>query len=134
MERAERFIQRQFGADARWTKVNRVIWGFFMAHQGERLGLTAISEMAASRSLTVDEFMSILGLLTGPDNEFIRRIYYRRTPTGEEIRVPATEVAGQTRRWVYEREADESQWRDWASKVMVGWSPVEKLSVSYSTH
>lgn len=134
MEQSERFISRQFGPDQRWIKTNKAIWEFFLEHNDGRLGLSTLSKIAADLSLEVDDFLSVLGLLTGPSHKFFRSVYYRRTTTGEEIQMPAAEVAAQTRRWIYDREIDEKQWRDWASTIMVCWMPVEKYQSSYSLH
>jgi hypothetical protein len=81
-----------------------------------------------------DDFLSVLSLLTGPDQEFIQRINYRQTSSGKEVPMPAAEVAQQTRRWIHDQEIDETQWREWASSVLIGWAPAEKLNVSYRLH
>jgi type I restriction enzyme R subunit len=134
MEKAEQFVSRQFGPDQRWIRINRAIWEFFLEHQEARLGLSAMSKIAADLSLSVDNFLSVISLLAGPDQEFIQRIYYRQTSSGEEVQMPAAEVAQQTRRWIYDREIDETQWREWASTVLIGWAPAEKLNGSYRLH
>jgi len=134
MEQTVRFVHRQFGPDKKWAQINQALWGFFSEHNGARLGLSTISKIAADLSLNVDDILSVLSLLTGPDHEFIRSIYYRRTATGEEVQVPAAEVAGQTRRWIYDHAIDEEQWRDWASTILIGWAPIERIERPYSLH
>jgi type I restriction enzyme R subunit len=121
--RAALLVQKQFGVEAKWRQVNHAIWEYFAHHRGERIGLSEVKQIASAISVSEDEVFSVLGLLTGPHQDFIRRVYYRRTEAGNEEEVASEEVVRQTRLWWIEKKISEEEWRRWAANVFVGWEP-----------
>jgi len=128
VRQAELLVTRQFGIDAKWQEINEAIWHFFAAHPRQRLGLPDIIKMAESSKLNVEDVFSVLTLLSGPDNEFLSRVYYRPADSGESDRVLAKEVVEHTHRWWLEKNLNEKEWQDWASGVFVGWEPTVMTS------
>jgi type I restriction enzyme R subunit len=121
--RAALLVQKQFGVEAKWRQVNEAIWEYFANYQGERIGLSEIKRIASNVSVTEDEVFSVLALLTGPHQDFIRRVYYRRAEDGTEEEVLPEEVVRQSRLWWVEGKINEEEWRRWAATVFVGWEP-----------
>jgi hypothetical protein len=79
--------------------------------------------------VSVDDFLSVMSLLTGPKQEFLRRVYYRRSEFGQVEELPANEVIRQTRRWRPEQKIDENEWKQWADNILVGWEPTLNKNV-----
>jgi type I restriction enzyme R subunit len=124
VEQAENLIRRQFGAEEKWVRINHMIWNYFKAHKGKRLGLSEIRRIASSMNISIDDVLSVLSVLAGPRQEFIRRVYYQRASAGQGEEVPPSEIIRQTRRWWFEKEIDDAEWEHWAGDVLVGWEPV----------
>lgn len=123
---AETFIKQQFGVDPKWAKINEAIWEYFVDEHGKRLGLSAINQIAVRLEVSVDNILSVVSLLTGPNQDYLRRVYYRQPEPERTELVPNDEVIRQTRRWYHEKTIEESEWRQWAGEVLVGWEPVSK--------
>jgi len=79
--------------------------------------------MANRLEVGVDDILSVVSLLTGPTQDYLRRIYYRQPIEGEIELLSADDVIHQTRRWYYEKMINEAEWRRWAGEVLVGWEP-----------
>lgn len=125
---AAEFVRQQFGQDPNWMEINDAIWLYFSENPGKRLGLSAISQIAVYRELSVDDMLSVISLLTGPRQDFLRPIYYRQSEPSRELLLSVDEVVRQVRRRYYEKEIDESEWRRWGEEVLVGWEPTHKGS------
>jgi len=126
VKQAEAFVLQQFTADPKWAKINAAIWDYFAHENGKRLGLSAISQIAEHIEVSVDDILSVVSLLTGPNQDYLNRIYYRQPEVDKIELVPSEEVIRQTRRWYYEKTIEEPEWRQWAGEVLVGWEPVNK--------
>jgi type I restriction enzyme R subunit len=122
VEQAKTFVRKQFGAEEKWMRMNHMIWEYFRAHTGGRLGLPEIRRRASTMSISVDDVLSVLSVLTGPHQEFIRRVYCQRTSAGQSKEVPPNEVIRQTRHWWFEKEIDDAEWERWAGDVPSGGS------------
>jgi type I restriction enzyme R subunit len=123
---AGQFVQKQFGSEAKWARINRAIWDFFETRQGERLGLGDLQRIAREQNLSVEDMLSVISLLTGPRQDFLRRLYYQLSLSGQIEEVPSDEVNRQMHRWVGEKTLSESEWQNWASHIFVGWEPTSK--------
>ena len=123
VEQADAFIRQQFGTDPKWSKINTAIWDYFVTERGRRLGLSSINQIAIRLGVSVDDILSVVSLLTGPNQEYLRRIYYRQAESGRIELVPDNEVIRQTRNWYYEKAITEAEWRQWGSEVLVSWEP-----------
>lgn len=126
IKQAETFVQQQFGIDPKWSKINKAIWDYFVDEHGKRLGLSAINQIAIQLEVSVDDILSVVSLLTGPNQDYLRRIYYRQSDPERIELVPNDEIIRQTRRWYHENFIEEAEWRQWAGEVLVGWEPVSK--------
>jgi type I restriction enzyme, R subunit len=126
---AQTFIQQQFGSEPNWAKINTAIWDYFITEHDKRLGLSGIHQIAIRLEVSVDDILSVVSLLTGPNQDYLRRIYYREPEPGKIELLSGDEVIRQTRRWYYEKAIDESEWRKWAGEVLVGWEPAMKTPV-----
>jgi type I restriction enzyme R subunit len=123
VQQAAQLIQKQFGSSAKWVQINQALWEYFEASGGGRLGLSGVQRISSELGISIDDILSVMSLLTGPRQEFLRRVYYRRVDSGQTQTVPVDEVVRQTRRWWFEKEIDETEWRHWAADVLVGREP-----------
>ena len=123
VEEAAGFLQRQLGKDVKWQNINQAIWGYFRANHGGRLGLSGARQIAARLEVGVNDVVSAMSMLTGPDNGFLQQVYYQDANFGQSDEALWAEIVHQTRRWLVEKSIEESEWRRWAASVFVGWEP-----------
>lgn len=123
-EKAKTYVQEQFGDDPKWAEINSSIWKYFGSDAGRRLGLSGMQKIANELEVTLDEVQSVISILTGPSQDYLRRVYYRRLESGMFELLSDDEVIHQIRRWYYEKSVDESEWRRWAGEVLVGWESI----------
>jgi type I restriction enzyme R subunit len=128
VEQAEALIRKQLGGDGRWLRISRAIWHYFESHESERLGLSEVQLIASAEEATVDDVLTVISLLAGPEPKFIRRVYYRRVSAGVREEVASDEVARQLHRWWTEKEMGDAEWQNWAANVMVGWEPSSEIT------
>lgn len=124
------FVQKQFGKDKKWIQINQTIWDFFRVNKGKRLGLSDIKIMAADKGLSVNDFLSTLGLLAGHKAEFIKLVYYKRNDFGEIEDLLTNEIMAKVQDYYLK---DEVMWQKWAINILVGWEPVENPGYSLSS-
>ena len=121
---AARLIQQQFGSEPKWLQINDCIWDYFETQKGTRLRLTEIKQIATKTALNVDNFLSVLSLLAGGKEPFLRFVYYRQLDSGQIEEISADEVFSQARGLDFETE-----WRNWAANVLVGWEPTALVNI-----
>lgn len=130
VEQARSLVESQFGNEAKWARINSALWQYFETRHGELLGLSGVRRIASSLAVSVDDVLSVMTLLNGPREEFLRHIYYRRVAPGQYQTVPVDEIRGQTRRWWVEKAIDEQEWRGWATNILVGWEPAMERGIA----
>jgi hypothetical protein len=123
VEHAAHLIRQQFGADEKWGRINQLLWDYFTAYQGARLGLSGIRRIALLLSVSLDEVLAVVSVLTGPGQAFLRRVYYDRTSAGPGDEVPPSDILTHTRRWWCDQAIEDVEWQRWAGQVLVGWEP-----------
>lgn len=123
VEHAAQFIRQQFGTDEKWQRINQLLWDYFTTYQGERVGLSGIRRIALLLSVSLDEVLAVVSVLTGCQ-AFLRRVYYDRTNAGPGGDVPPSAILTHTRRWWCDQAIDDVEWQRWAGQVLVGWEPV----------
>jgi len=123
VEEAAELLERQFGFDIKWRNINRALWDYYSANSGDRLGLSGIQRIAVGLNVSVEDIFAVMSMLTGPTQEFLRRVYYRLDETGRYRDIPAEEVIQHTRQWLIEGAVLEDDWRQWAGNVLMGWEP-----------
>lgn len=123
VEHAAQCIRQQFGADEKWGRINQLLWDYFTTYQGARLGLSGMRRMALLLSVSLDDVLAVVSVLTGPSQAFLRRVYYYRISAGPSDEVPPSEIITHTRRWWCDQTIDDVEWQRWAGQVLVGWEP-----------
>lgn len=123
MEQAACLIRQQFGADEKWQRINQLLWDYFTTYQGARLGLSGIRRIAVLLSVSLDDVLAVVSVLTGPSQAFLRRVYYDRTSARPGNEVPPSDILTHTRRWWCDQAIDDAEWQRWAGQILVGWEP-----------
>ena len=82
MFKPEQLITARFGSESKWRAANDAIWHYFQQHQNDRLGLSQIRSMAAEIGVSLEDLLSVLSLLTGPTNDFVKCVFYHLTDAG----------------------------------------------------
>jgi len=90
---------------------------------GERLDRSGLRRIAVLLNVSLDDVLSVVSVLTGPDQALLRRGYDYRTNAGPSEEVPPSDILTQTRWWC-DQVIDDAEWRRWPDIVLVGWKPV----------
>lgn len=123
VEHAAQCIRQQFGADEKWQRINQLLWDYFTTYQGARVGLSGMRRIAILLSVSLDDVLAVVSVLTGPSQAFLRRVYYHRTKAGPGDELPPSDILTQTRRWWCDQAIDDAEWQRWAGQILVGWEP-----------
>jgi type I restriction enzyme R subunit len=121
MQRSAEFVAKQLGNDPKWGRINGSIWSTIQASQRHAFGVADIDEIVANSGWQQSELFAILGLLASPKTGLLKM----EVRSGNGTEVPAEEVARKLAAWWKDKTMTDAEWKAWASKIEVRWTPAE---------
>jgi len=127
MERSEEYITQQLGANEKWAVINRAIWDVIATKPDQAFMLSDIEAIASNHLCDSDGVFAVLALLGRPAAKILRMKYFRPdSDSEEEDEVSPQEIGNCIRAWWKEKSLSDNDWQNWASDILVKWSPVSK--------
>ena len=124
VEQASRFVQAQLGTDSKWGTINARIWRALSHRTNRAITLTDAHTIAIESSVTVDEVMAVITLLSGrPEGPYLQMEYLDRSGPVAKAR-SHHEITQRVRAWWKDKTLSTHEWESWASHVEVRWSAV----------
>jgi len=89
--------------------------------------LSDIEAIASNHLCDSDGVFAVLALLGRPAAKILRMKYFRPdSDSEEEDEVSPQEIGNCIRAWWKEKSLSDNDWQNWASDILVKWSPVSK--------
>jgi len=127
-EKAAALISRNFGADQKWSRLNRAIWEVIRSAENHVFSLSDLETAAETASIGGDEALAVLTLLSAPSAGVLRMEFRSESP--EQAQVSPEEVVRRLTAWWRTKSISDEEWDTWASSIQVRWAPAtdgEKL-------
>jgi type I restriction enzyme R subunit len=119
MQRSADFLAKQLGDGPKWRQSNEAIWSAIQTSGQHALGLADIDVIAANGGFKQSELFAILGLLATPRSGFLKM----EVRSGNGAEIPADVLASKLASWWRHKTMTEAEWKEWASKIEVLWTP-----------
>lgn len=116
------FLSQQLGGDLKWQKINEAIWSALGSGDRQALGLAELDAIATNGGWGKPELLAVVGLLGAPKTSLLRMEL--RAADGKAV--PAEEIARKLASWWKDKTMTEGEWKEWASKINVFWTPANR--------
>jgi hypothetical protein len=126
---ARHYVSQQFGWDRKWAEINSAVWSAVGERIDEELTLADVDQIAKTCSAESNEVLAILALLSRPASGLLKLEYVMNRETGNAL-VSKNEVIKHLRGWWKDKTINDDEWRSWAGKVIVKWSPADRGGTS----
>ncbi len=122
-ERSVTYLERQLEGKEKWSRINQAIWQTFSLNEQRALTLSDVNRIAALENCTTDEVLSVLSILDRP-SESLLEMQYVLVNSEQRTEMSLEEVTSQIRSWWKDKHLTDQDWQNWASNVLVQWTPV----------
>lgn len=116
-------VTKTFGTADRWARINAILWGAMAKQSEPQLTLIEVEEIALLAEVDSAQVLAVLALLSRSPGGPLRMGYFLEIQ-GRKTLIPKSEVAGWLKAWWRDKIITEDQWRLWASRLVVSWTPV----------
>jgi hypothetical protein len=123
--RARIFVSQQFGRDRKWTAINSAVWSAIGDRMDEELTLADVDQVAKTCSAESNEVLAILALLSRPASKLLKMEYVMNGES-RKASLSKEEITKHLRGWWKDKTLNDNEWRSWAGKVIVKWSPADR--------
>jgi len=89
--------------------MNQLLWDYCTTYHGARLDLSGIRRIAVLLSVSLDDVLAVVSVLTGPSQALLRRVYYHRTNAEPGDEVPPSDILTHTRQWWCDQAMDDAE-------------------------
>jgi len=124
LECAEAFIKKQFGNDAKWTKIHDEVLLRISLAKDHAFHLSDIDSVANSTECDGNDVLALLTLLSHPSAKALRFDFWSDAKGGAEVN-PSEFISKLTEWWRKKSMSDEA-WEKWASDTKVRWILIGK--------
>jgi type III restriction enzyme len=117
--RANSYVERQFGVDDRWPRLNGLIIGKALSAPDHSIPLSDIDKVAEAAGCSPDEALAVLTLLSNRSTGLLRMDL--RSESAGNPEVPPSEFTRMLTGWWETKSVSDEEWKRWASGVQVRW-------------
>jgi hypothetical protein len=122
---ARNFVSEQFGRDRKWTAINSAVWSAIRDRIDEELTLADVDQVAKASSAESNEVLAVLALLSRPASGLLKMEYVVNGESGKAS-LSGHKITKNLRGWWKDKTINDDEWRSWAGKVIVKWSPSDR--------
>jgi type III restriction enzyme len=116
------YVERHFGADAKWAAINDEVWSYIGSSAHRALSLSDVDTIAERTSRDSYDVLALLALQCRPSANLLKMQFRSHSGSGTEVMM--SDFAHRLREWWRDRSISDDEWSEWASDISVKWIPV----------
>jgi hypothetical protein len=122
--RAKAYVARQFGGEVKWARINAALWEAMRKRTEHSITLTSVDSVAKVAGSEPNDVLAVLALFSRPGLGLLALEY----SSDSDTKVSREQLAQNLKAWWKDREMTDDQWRSWAGRVVVKWSPILEVA------
>ena len=121
--RSQSFVAQNFGADAKWGRINDAVWAAIPLKKDRAITLSDADAISDSVSAESNDVLAVLALLARDGVGLLTMEYFARDG-GHLAKVSRDAMTKRLRAWAKDKTLSDEEWQSWAGDVIVKWQPV----------
>ena len=123
--RAQSFVVKNFGADAKWTRINDAVWHLIPFKEDCAITLSDADAISTSVSAEPNDVLVVLALLARDGIDLLKMEYFSRGG-GHLAEVSRDAMTKRLRAWAKDKTLSDEEWQSWAGEIVVKWQPANE--------